>query len=57
MQFQFFYICVIAPFSVNFVCENKVPILLFNSFLPQLGAIQIQVQFGDFEEGKYKFIE
>jgi len=26
-------------------------------FLPQLAAIQIQVQFGNFDEAKYKFIE
>lgn len=31
--------------------------VVFNYFSLQLGAIQIQVQFGDFEEGKYKFIE
>ena len=30
---------------------------MYSVFFPQLAAIQIQVQFGDFEDSKYKFIE
>ena len=58
-----FSVCII--YFVSTMCKCLVLLsnaqadfkVVFNYFSLQLGAIQIQVQFGDFEEGKYKFIE